>query len=1044
MQHGRLRVLSLLAMALAAPAVAYAQASIAGTVKDPSGAVLPGVTVEAASPALIEKTRTAVTDGTGQYRVIELLPGTYSVTFSLPGFSTVKRDGVQVSGDGVFTINADMRVGAVAETVTVTAETPVVDVESVRRQSVLNSDTMAALPVTRNFSQLLNGVPSLAGGNLDSQVQAIGQGGQFFNSYGSRPNEGRLNVDGLSVGGGYNGGGIAFAPDPSTMEEMQVTVAGGMGESDIGSAMVNFVPKTGGNSFKGQGFFSTSGSWSQGSNLDDTLRSYGITQAGLVKNWDLSGQLGGPVKHDRLWFFANARTNGIYTTIPNVFGNANMGDATKWNYVKDPTVTGRTDGSILDFMGRVTAQITPRNKVNISYDQQYACSGSSYNLTDSCRPRGTNWIANGGAAASPESSTIFNDNLPSEVFQATGSSTVTSRLLLEAGFSSYVSQWGWLKPPGGLTNLTPVTETVANAATGAPIPNYTYRGLDNLLQNRQGNLAWRGSATYATGAHNLKFGYQGGLAIDDQEDLSGDSHLTYTFANGKPTSFSMRIAPWMVGNRTESMGLYAQDQWRIGRATIQGAVRYDRAWSWFPSDKNGAPLPSPFNAAPITFPTTDGVTGFNDLTPRMGLAYDLFGNGKTAVKVNLGKYLTAATNQSVFINGNPAVDGRGIRAATGTNFVTNTTRSWNDVTGTFNPVADGCNLLNPLAQTNAAGQVVCGPWANQNFGNSQALLQIDPNVRKGWGVRPSDWHLGFSVTQELMPRVSLDVGYNRRWFQNFFVVDNLAVGPSDFDKYTVTAPLNPGLPGGGGYTFTALNIKPTKFGVFNNYYTLSSNYGNETRYWQGVDVTLNARLANGLVASFGTSTGHGFHDNCDIVAALPEMLTTNQRAGVDGCRVSEPWLTSVRATALYTLPRVDVLVSTVFRVQNTTQLLIADNTPGTSGPSLVANAFIPNTVIAQSLGRLPSGGLPNGSTTINLLYPGELYQPAVTTMDLRFAKVLTFGRTKTNVGIDLYNLFNSNTGTAYNGTFGFDGATWNRPTAILNPRAVRFNMTLNY
>src|SRR5690242_20407248 len=209
----RLRMWCLLAVALLAPTTVFAQASIAGVVKDASGAVLPGVTVEAASPALIEKTRVAVSDGTGQYRVVDLRPGTYSVTFSLTGFSTVKRDAIEVSGDGVFTINVDMRVGSVAENITVTAETPVVDVQSVRRQSVLSSDVIAQLPASRGFSQLLNSVPSIAGGNLDSQVTAIGQGGSFFNTYGSRPNEGRLSIDGLSVGGGYNGGGIGFIPD---------------------------------------------------------------------------------------------------------------------------------------------------------------------------------------------------------------------------------------------------------------------------------------------------------------------------------------------------------------------------------------------------------------------------------------------------------------------------------------------------------------------------------------------------------------------------------------------------------------------------------------------------------------------------------------------------------------------------------------------------------------------------------------------------------------------------------------------------------------
>ena len=225
--------------------------------------------------------------------------------------------------------------------------------------------------------------------------------------------------------------------------------------------------------------------------------------------------------------------------------------------------------------------------------------------------------------------------------------------------------------------------------------------------------------------------------------------------------------------------------------------------------------------------------------------------------------------------------------------------------------------------------------------------------------------------------------------------------------------------------------------------TFSDNYGDESQYWHGVDATLTARLRGGFVLSGGTSTGRGVRDTCDIVAALPETLGANVRDGIEGCRVAEPWLTSVRGSAVYTVPKIDVLVSAVVRFQNTT-VLSGGRPAATSGPSLTATYSIPNSVVAQSLGRLPAGGLANGTTAVNLLRSGELYPPQVRTADMRFAKILRFGGSRTDVGLDLFNVFNSNAGTAFNPSFGLDGATWNRPTSILNPRTVRFDLTVAY
>jgi hypothetical protein len=156
-----LRFLLVVVCTVGAPAAAWAQASLAGTVKDPSGAVLPGVTVEATSPALIEKVRAAVTDGTGQYRIEDLRPGSYEVTFALPGFNTLKRAGILLSGAQIANVSVELRVGALEETVTVTGEAPVVDVRSTRREMTLSNDTIRSIPSVRSYSALLMTVPGV-------------------------------------------------------------------------------------------------------------------------------------------------------------------------------------------------------------------------------------------------------------------------------------------------------------------------------------------------------------------------------------------------------------------------------------------------------------------------------------------------------------------------------------------------------------------------------------------------------------------------------------------------------------------------------------------------------------------------------------------------------------------------------------------------------------------------------------------------------------------------------------------------------------------
>ena len=315
------------------PALAHAQ-SIAGVVRDTSGSVLPGVSVEAASPALIEKVRTVVSDGSGQYRFENLAPGVYSVTYTLPGFTTVKRDAVEVTTGVAVTINAEMRVGGLQETITVSGETPVVDVQnSTRVQRVLDDAVVAALPASRGYGNLLATVSGIQANGI--QNSGIAPDMIFFTSRGGRSNEGTVQIDGMNVGSAFNGGGVAgYGYDTSGAAEVQVTVAGGLGEADRGGPAFNLVPKTGGNNFNGTYFGNLAGKWSQGDNVDDELRSFGIpSAAAIIRSWDTSIAIGGPIMRDKVWFYGMARTFGSYNDIAGRFANANAGNATRWDYV---------------------------------------------------------------------------------------------------------------------------------------------------------------------------------------------------------------------------------------------------------------------------------------------------------------------------------------------------------------------------------------------------------------------------------------------------------------------------------------------------------------------------------------------------------------------------------------------------------------------------------------------------------------------------------------------------------------------------------------
>src|SRR6188508_2864966 len=485
---GALRALVFLMVAAVLPSLASAQGTLTGTVRDQSGAVLPGVTVEASSPALIEKVRTAVTDGAGQYRVTGLNPGTYSLTFRLTGFNIVKREGIELSGTATLTIPVDMRVGALEETITVTGESPVVDVQTTQRETVLSADVVAAIPGNRSVGTLLNAVPGL---NVNDGALAASPTMTFFAARGGPINEGRMAINGMTIAAPFNGGGVStYILDSANAQEISVAVAGGLGESDIGGPVMNLVPRSGGNSFRGQAFVNNAGDWSRGDNLNAALTAPppgpNLKETpGIINAYDASGSYGGPLIRDRLWFFGSYRSLETAAAVPGVVSNANAFNASRWDWIADPTVTARTLQGREAYIGRITMQVSAKHRLSYNQEYQRRCEGSTLRLEsdNGCNTRGADWVGLGAGATtpSPEANPSYFGNLPYHVNQAIWTAPITNKLLFEAGFTRFMFRGGTTgRPaPDGILNFIPVTEqsTALNASTGlpyAPRANFVY------------------------------------------------------------------------------------------------------------------------------------------------------------------------------------------------------------------------------------------------------------------------------------------------------------------------------------------------------------------------------------------------------------------------------------------------------------------------------------------------------------------------------------------------------------------------------------------
>ncbi len=994
-----------LAASLIAPVSTWAQqaSAVAGIVRDSTGASLPGATVEAASPALIEKVRTAFTDGEGRFNIIDLRPGLYTVTFSLSGFTTIVREGIQLGVGFTATVNVTMSVGALAETITVTGESPAVDVQTVRRQETLSTADFELLPsgnvglqtmayVTPGFATTLADV----GGTRDTW-SAQGAYTFYHGKTGSR-----ASFDGFRnqffIGSAAGSGHIT---DSGTIEEMQVETSGMGAEAGSGSTSFNAIPRSGSNSFRAtlDGYFSNGAM--QSGNLNKELTDFGITKVAEVDNiFRLGAQIGGPIVRDRIWFFGAVGRWGSRVVQPDAYYNPLQGKsgnpvtATLFYpgqpgtpFANMPPDTSRPAAGFDWFRvytARLTAQATPRNRFGFYGDIQKNCRCTTGPFT-------------GANAIESERGWDF---WPSGVVQGTWTAPLTTRLLLEAGASWQVANWINFAETG----VTRDDRSILEQST-----NYRYGAATILTAPvaRTGRGMQRFSLSYVTGSHNLKVGVTTEQAFNDESrSTNHPDGLNYEFLNGRPVRLVYYAQPFLQQERQNmELGVYAQDSWTFNRLTANLGLRLDYITMGFPeADLAAGPYVPARHVDELT-----GVPDWTDINPRVGASFDVFGNGRTAVKVFMGRYNQLSRSDLTR------------RFHPFSSSIFSAFRDWNDANGNYLP---DCQLAN------FAPNGECGRISNEFFGQflPSATLFDDDIIKKN---RDYLWDFLAEVQHEVIRGLAVSFGYNRNWDGAFQVTDNTLHTPADYDEFCFTAPVDPRLPNGGGYEVCGnYDVRPDLFGRGTLLVTDSRKHGKQQRYWDGFTFAVDGRLPKNITLGGGLDIGRQVDDHCYTVDIpnQPAGITGAQLPGGPFCRAVTSWenLLDVRVRGVIPLPW-DVTASFIYR-----------NTPGAE----ISATHVITRAQARFTNPNRTAPLTTATRSVPLYTPNSVYGDRFSQLDVAFGRTfrLDWGRLRTS--LDMYNALNSS--SIQNVVTTYSPTRFLRPTQFLTGRLLRLTASFAF